>query len=399
VRDLEAERQRGSLGPVVLQALVIGVRLRAARIADRRRDHHRAPVSSRRSYAMQHVVRDLMLAVRGAVRRPGYRHPAVALRDQPGRVHHIHRDTAGTRTTPTRRHSAAFVWATSFSSNVDDSTYTREDKPDLQLSARETTVSPRFFETMGIRLIAGRDFSDSDTRDDSRSPSPVVASRSLVDWLFPEGGALGSRLTLSVPKGKVVEIVGIVADVRGRAVVADPEPWVYRPAVKPTWGTIQVRSALPSAQVIAAVRKTARAIDPVVAPHDIETFGATVDRALSEQRLFARVSSVFAVIAALVAALGIYSMMAGAGATKGVRHPARPGRNGGRSDGARHALVDADRVHRAGASGTSHGTPEGRRSPYRSYDSRRADADCLMRKRSGSSQNARRILARLSAPL
>jgi ABC-type antimicrobial peptide transport system permease subunit len=84
------------------------------------------------------------------------------------------------------------------------------------------------------------------------------------------------------------------------------------PALKPTWGTIKVRSPLPEAQVIAAVREVARGIDPVVAPHDIEGFDATVDRALSEQRLFARTTGIFAAVAAMLAGIGIYGMMAGA---------------------------------------------------------------------------------------
>lgn len=205
---------------------------------------------------------------------------------------------------------AAFAWATSFSTNMDDSTYTRVDGPGLQLSARETTVSPRFFDTMGISLIAGRDFTEAEKHAKTGSASPVIVSRSFADRLFPDGGALGSRLKRA-PEDATVEIVGIVADVRGRVVSEDPEPWVYSAGVT-TWGAIQVRSPLPATQVISIIRETARAIDPVVAPHAIETFGDTVNRALSEQRLFARVSTIFALIAAVLASVGIYSMMAGA---------------------------------------------------------------------------------------
>ena len=86
----------------------------------------------------------------------------------------------------------------------------------------------------------------------------------------------------------------------------------YTPASDPTWGTIQVPSALPPAQAIAAIRDVARGSDPVVAPHDVETFESSVDRALTEQRLFARVSGIFAAVGALLAAIGIYGMMAAA---------------------------------------------------------------------------------------
>jgi predicted permease len=208
--------------------------------------------------------------------------------------------------------SAAFTWTTSFSSNRDDGSYARLDAPDAAVSAAETAVSPQFFQTMGIRLLAGRDFTSADKPHDNDTGGVVIVSQSLADKLFPQGGALGSILKVSYPEGGTVEVIGVVADIRGRAVTEDPEPWVYRPAGRPTWGTIQVRSALPAAQVMATIRETARAIDPVIAPHDIEAFGTTVDRAISEQRLFARVSGVFAIVAALLAGIGIYSMMAGA---------------------------------------------------------------------------------------
>lgn len=114
---------------------------------------------------------------------------------------------------------------------------------------------------------------------------PIIISRRLAEVLFSDGSALGSRLTLRYPKGKVVEVVGIVGDVRGRAVTTAPEPWAYVPSVTPTWGTIQVRSPLPEAQVIATVREVARGIDPIVAPHDIEGFDAAVVWRSARRRL------------------------------------------------------------------------------------------------------------------
>lgn len=208
--------------------------------------------------------------------------------------------------------SAAFTWTTSFSSNRNDMVFTRPEAPGIEHSAAQTAVSPDFFATMGIPLIAGRDFTEAETRATGDASGPTIISRSLAEAVFPDGSALGSRFTLKYPKGKVVEVVGIVGDVRGRSVTTAPEPWAYVPAVNPTWGTIQVRSPLPEAQVIAAVREVARGIDPVVAPHDVEGFGAAVDRALSEQRLFARATGIFAAVAAMLAGIGIYGMMAGA---------------------------------------------------------------------------------------
>jgi hypothetical protein len=295
---------------------------------------------------MNDIVRDFLLAIRSALRRPTYSLAVIAtlaigigantaifsvfncilFRPLPG----VHRpaDLVTIKfQTPKFRgsyyiferlrqapgiSSAAFTWTTSFSSNRDDGSYARADTPDAKVSADETAVSPQFFQTMGIRLLAGRDFTSADKPHDYDTAGVVIISQSVADKLFPQGGVLGSVLKVGYPEGGTVEVIGVVTDIRGRAVTEDPEPWVYRPAGRPSWGTIQVRSPLPAAQVIAIIRETARAIDPIIAPHEIETFGSAVDRAISEQRLFARVSGIFAVVAALLAGIGIYSMMAGA---------------------------------------------------------------------------------------
>ena len=208
--------------------------------------------------------------------------------------------------------SAAFSWTTSFSGNRSELVFRAAGQPEQQMRAATTTVSPGFFATMGIPLIAGRDFTDADLRGESDHSGVVIISRRLAETAFAGRPAAGARLTLEYPKGKVVEVVGVAGDVRGRSVTRVPEAWAYVPADKVPWGTIQARSTLPDSQVIQAIRHVARSLDPVVAPSEIEVFGASVDRALAEQRLFARTSAVFAIVAALLAAIGIYSMMAGA---------------------------------------------------------------------------------------
>jgi putative ABC transport system permease protein len=108
-----------------------------------------------------------------------------------------------------------------------------------------------------------------------------------------------------------MEIVGIAGDMRGRPVTDDPEPCVYMPGLV-VWGSVNVRSALPAAQTVMAIRQAARSIDASLPPYDVEPMAAGVDRVISEQRLFARLTAIFAGVAALLAAVGIYGMMAGA---------------------------------------------------------------------------------------
>ena len=206
--------------------------------------------------------------------------------------------------------SAAFTWTTPFSSNRNDTRFVPTDG--RKVSAATTHVSPQFFQTTRIPLVAGRDFTEADLRAENDERGVAIISRRLAMELFPAGGAVGSGVPVAYPEGKIVEVIGIAGDVRGRPLTEDPESWAYLPARGRTWGMIQVRSSLPPAVTIATVRHVARAVDPVVMPYDVEPFDASIDRALAEQRLFARTTAVFAAVAALLAGIGIYGMMAGA---------------------------------------------------------------------------------------
>jgi len=210
--------------------------------------------------------------------------------------------------------SAAFAQTTSVSNVMIDVAFVRPEAPKGRIVAALTHVTPGFFSTLRVPILAGRDFTDAEVATlDSRNKREgvIIISRRLAERLFPAGDAIGSRLTLQ-SSGRIVEVVGVVGDVRGRPLTAEPEPWAYMPTGQPSWGQIVARSSLPAAQTIAALRETAKAVNPVVLPHDVEPFSAAIDRVLAEQRLFARLTGVFAAVAALLAGIGIYGMMTGA---------------------------------------------------------------------------------------
>jgi len=206
--------------------------------------------------------------------------------------------------------TSAYAWRLPYSFIGSDTSFTRPDESQSH-GAETDMVSPGFFHTLGVPLLAGRDFTEADMRQETGTSGVVVVSRKLAREVFPKGDALGSRLVLKDPKGKVVEIVGIVGDVRQRPVTNDPEPYMYRPGVA-VWGSIAVRSARPFAETAATVRAVTRELDPSLPPYDLEPMAAGLDRVIAEQRLMARLSGVFAASAALLAAIGVYGMMAGA---------------------------------------------------------------------------------------
>jgi predicted permease len=207
---------------------------------------------------------------------------------------------------------AAYSWRTPYSNIGSGVAFTRAEGTDrTRHTVENNRVSPRYFRTIGTPLVAGRDFTDQDyDKGTDDGYDVVIVNRRLARELFPAGDAVGSHLLLEDWKGKRVEIVGIVGDVRGRPVTDDPEPCIYLPG-SVVWGSVNVRSRLPMAQTAAAIREVARAIDPALPPYDVEPMALGVDRVISEQRLFARLSGLFAGVAALLAAIGIYGMMAG----------------------------------------------------------------------------------------
>ena len=207
--------------------------------------------------------------------------------------------------------SAAFVFSLPYSNMLADTGFTRADGADKkEHDAEITNISPGYFRAMGVPLIAGRDFLETDYRDTPDATADVViVSERLAREVFPDGRAVGSRLVLTYPKGKVVEIVGVAGNVRRRPVTTVPQPFMYMPNLG-VWGSVAVRSSLSVTSTAAAIRAVARDVEPLLPPHDLEPMASGLDRVISEQRLLARFSAVFAVIGGLLAAIGVYGMMA-----------------------------------------------------------------------------------------
>ena len=212
--------------------------------------------------------------------------------------------------------SAAVAWSTPYGRLMRaDLSFTRPEAPHATYDSQITQVSSGYFATMGIPLLAGRDFTDAEFGKLNTSSGVVILSRALAEKMFPSGGAVGSRLRLSYPEKMEAEVVGVVGDVRGHPITEEPADFAYEPGGQRwaiTWGHVVARSDLPTAQVSATARDVMRSVDPAFTPPLVESFETLIGRTLAEQRLFAKLSSLFAAVAALLAGIGIYAMMAGA---------------------------------------------------------------------------------------
>jgi predicted permease len=181
------------------------------------------------------------------------------------------------------------------------------------------TVSARYFRTTGIPIIAGRDFSESDLNGPT---GPVIINETLARrWT---GSPLGQRLDVlkaartrsdfGTPLSGVV--VGVVRDVRHFGVRADPPATIFVPFTHNVWASIRVvaRIAGPPERAALAIDRAIQAVDPAI-PLEGEGLGAgsmrhRFERGTAPQRFNASLVSAFAVLALILAAVGIYGVTA-----------------------------------------------------------------------------------------
>jgi putative ABC transport system permease protein len=176
-------------------------------------------------------------------------------------------------------------------------------------------VSPVYFRTMGIRVLAGREFEAS---DNAVAPGVVIVSRSVAHTLWPAGDAIGRRIALTdkpTPKDWLT-IVGVVDDVRQNGLTATPSPAIYQPYLQASQPfflahmTFVVRTAADPATVASGLRAALREIDPDLPAQSIATMQDVIAGTTAEPRFQSRLLGAFAVLAVLLAAIGIYGVLA-----------------------------------------------------------------------------------------
>ena len=179
--------------------------------------------------------------------------------------------------------------------------------PDERPLALVRPSTPSYFRAMGIRLIAGREF----TAADSAQSRPVaVVSESLLRRTGVGPDAIGQSLVLT--NGKPVEIVGIVMNVKADRIEGEDWPTIYVPhAQSPAAGmSVLVRTAGPPLSLASAVERTVHGLDPDQPVAEMRPMEAVVDRSLAGARFNTTVLAVFAAIAFVLAAVGIYGVVA-----------------------------------------------------------------------------------------
>ena len=181
----------------------------------------------------------------------------------------------------------------------------------LTIAKGGNIVGPRFFETLGIDLLRGREFIAADT---ASSPRVAIVSEGAARRLFPDAEAIGQLLPKEFsPPGGTAQVVGVVRDTRSRLRQPGWDEVIYVPyaqAPPESLGQVKlyVRAARP-AGLTTALRDEVRSVDKDLALRDVEPLASEMSRFVGEERSVATLLSFFGALALALAAVGLYGTM------------------------------------------------------------------------------------------
>ena len=178
---------------------------------------------------------------------------------------------------------------------------------DLGLRVDMNRVAPNYFRTLGIALVQGGDFTEHDR-------GTVIVARRLAERLWPGQSAVGKRIAWpdpDAPPRAPFEVIGVVVDAKYRSLIADPPLLMYASAFDQfdSRTHIVVRSSNP-ATAIADIERVMRSIDKAVPFFNPETMSAHAAESQWQQRMAATWIGVFSVMALVLAAIGLYGVIA-----------------------------------------------------------------------------------------
>ena len=171
-------------------------------------------------------------------------------------------------------------------------------------------AGPRYFETMGIALLSGRDFTE---RDNETAPKIVVINQSLARHFWGGSNPLSRRVHFERQEGSVdAEVVGVVKDVQHHGARKGAPAMFYAPALQNNgpWPGFEIRAAGDPRALTGPLVRVLQAMEPGLTVQDPITLDEQVNLSLARERLVASISGFFAGIALLLACIGVYGTLA-----------------------------------------------------------------------------------------
>ncbi len=184
----------------------------------------------------------------------------------------------------------------------------RESQPGEDNEYNFNTVTPGYFDTMNIKLAAGRDFTDADREG---APGVVVVNEAFARLFWPNQNPLGKRLSREGAEGPFLEVVGVARDAKYNTLGEDTLPFFYQPFWQNYRSemTLQVRTAGDPRAMLTPVREQIRLLDKNLPVSNVRTLNEHLNGTLLLPRIGAGLLGAFGVLALLLASIGLFGVM------------------------------------------------------------------------------------------
>ncbi len=178
-------------------------------------------------------------------------------------------------------------------------------------------VSAAYFDVLAMPIIQGRAFTDTEALTQAGASAAAIVSQKLARRLFGDRDPIGQHVVIPATAARPAHeltVVGVAPDVHWHRVTSEPELFLYLPFSSPDFGvrsaTLLVKSPLPMGEVAQRVEATAKDLDPTLPISYSTALRTSIDRALSDRRVFAWVFSMLGWLAFALAAVGLYGLLA-----------------------------------------------------------------------------------------
>jgi predicted permease len=185
----------------------------------------------------------------------------------------------------------------------------RTAPPDEPERTFANAITPRYFEVMGMQVLRGRPFSDTDRPN---APPVAIVNETFARLFFNDPAPMGRRVGLGAPATIMMEIVAVVSDAKYSHMRESAVPMLYVPFTQydGQLGQLQVRAGANPAALASQLRRELGSVDRRVAIADVMEMRDAVDASLIGETLIAKLSSLFGVLALLLSAVGLYGVVA-----------------------------------------------------------------------------------------
>jgi predicted permease len=175
-------------------------------------------------------------------------------------------------------------------------------------SIGDTSISPGYFRTMEIQLLKGRFF---DTHDAGGTPGVVIMNETLAREAFKGSDPVGQRISFNAPKGPWLSVVGVVAETRNYVLEQQPQPELFSsyPQSPLPFATFVLRTKGNPLALAREVRKTIESVDKNQAVSQVQTMDEVIASSVAPQRFRMLLLGLFALLALMLAAVGMYGVM------------------------------------------------------------------------------------------